>query len=38
MTYDRSFFSRFKQQEGGMSVDLGDDVTYRVGGVGSISL
>jgi hypothetical protein len=37
MTYDRSLFNRFQEQEGGMSVELGDDATYPVRGVGSIS-
>lgn len=37
MTYDRSLFSRIHEQEGGVSVELGDDDTYPVRGVGSIS-
>jgi hypothetical protein len=37
MTYDRSLFNRFQEQEGGMSVELGDDATYPMRGVGSIS-
>jgi hypothetical protein len=37
MTYDRSLFNRIQEQEGGMSVELGDDATYPVRGVGSIS-
>jgi len=37
MTYDRSLFSIFFEQEGGMSVELGDGATYVVRGVGSIS-
>jgi hypothetical protein len=37
MTYDRSLFSRLQEQEGGMSVELGDDATYLVRGAGSIS-
>jgi hypothetical protein len=28
MTYDRSLFNRIQEQEGGMSVELGDDATY----------
>jgi hypothetical protein len=37
MTYDKSLFNVFQEQEGGMSVELGDDATYLVRGVGSIS-
>jgi hypothetical protein len=37
MTYDPSLFSRFQEQVGCMSVELGDDATYLVRGVGSIS-
>jgi hypothetical protein len=37
MTYDRSLFNRIQEQEGGMSVELGDDATYPMRGVGSIS-
>ena len=36
MTYDRSLFNRFQEQEGCMCVVLGDD-TYLVRGLGSIS-
>jgi len=37
MTYGRSLFSRFREQEGGISVELGDDPTYPMRGVRSIS-
>jgi hypothetical protein len=37
MTYDKSLFSRIQEQEGGMTMELGDDATYPVRGVGSIS-
>ena len=30
VTQDRSFLNMFQEQEGGMSVDLGDDATYHV--------
>jgi hypothetical protein len=36
-TYDKSLFNRIQEQEGGMSVELGDDATYLLRGVGSIS-
>jgi hypothetical protein len=36
-TYDMSLFSRIQEQEGGMTMELGDDATYPVRGVGSIS-
>lgn len=37
MTYDITLFKRLQEQEGGMSVELGDYATYLVRGVGSIS-
>jgi hypothetical protein len=37
MTYDRKLFNKLQEQEGGMSVELGDDATYPVKGLGSIS-
>jgi hypothetical protein len=37
MTYDKKLFSRLQEQEGGMSVELGDDATYPMKGLGSIS-
>ena len=37
MTYDRSVFSEIQKQEGGMNVELDDDATCSVTGVGSIS-
>jgi hypothetical protein len=36
MTHEKSLFSRFQMQEGGMSVEMGDDATYPMRGVGSI--
>ena len=30
VTYDSSLFNMFQEQEGGMSMDLGDDATYHV--------
>ena len=38
MTYDRSLFMRIYYQEGGMSVEFGDDATYLMREVASISL
>jgi len=37
MTYDRKIFNKLKEQEGGLRVELGDDATYLVKGLGSIS-
>ena len=37
VTYDRSLLDMFQDKEGGMSVDLGDDATYHMWWVGSIS-
>ena len=37
ITYNRSLFSRFQEQEGGMCMVLGDDANYPGRGVGSIS-
>jgi hypothetical protein len=37
MTYDKKLFNRFQEQEGGMRVELGDDATYPMKGLGSIS-
>jgi hypothetical protein len=37
MTYGRTIFNKFQEQEGGMHVDLGDDATYLVKGLHSIS-
>jgi hypothetical protein len=37
VTYDKKIFSRFQEEEGGMLAELGDDVTYLVKGLGSIS-
>jgi hypothetical protein len=34
MTYNRSPFNRFYEKEGGMSVEVGDNATYHVKGVG----
>jgi hypothetical protein len=34
---DRTLFSMILEQEGGMSMELGDDATYPMRGVGSIS-
>jgi hypothetical protein len=34
MAYDRSLSNKFKEQEGDMSVELGDDATYLMRGVG----
>jgi hypothetical protein len=36
-TYDRYFIDRIQEQEGGMSVEFGDDATYPMRGFGSIS-
>lgn len=36
MTYDRIIFNKFQEQEGGMRLELGDDVTYLMKGMGSI--
>jgi hypothetical protein len=38
MRYDRSLFNKIQEQEGGMTMELGDDAMYHVRGVGSISL
>jgi hypothetical protein len=38
MTYARKQFNRLWEQDGGMCVKLGDDATYIVKGLGSISL
>jgi hypothetical protein len=35
MTCDRNIFSVFQEQEGGFHVELGDDATYLVKGLGS---
>jgi len=37
MTQDKSLFNGFQKQEVGMSVELGDDATYPMRGVGSNS-
>jgi hypothetical protein len=37
MTYSRYLFSRIQGQEGGMFVEFGDDATYPMSEVGSIS-
>jgi hypothetical protein len=37
MAYNKSLFNKFQEQEGGMCVELGDDATYIVKGLGSIS-
>jgi hypothetical protein len=37
MTYDKTLFGMFQEQEKGMYVKLGDDVTYRMKGLKSIS-
>ena len=37
ITYDRFLFSKFEEQEGGMSMELRDDVSYYMREVGSIS-
>jgi hypothetical protein len=36
MTFERSLFNIFQEQEGGMSVELGDNATYPMKGVGLI--
>jgi hypothetical protein len=35
-TYDRKLFSKLQEQEEGMIVELGNDGTYLVKGMGSI--
>jgi hypothetical protein len=37
MTYDRPLFSKISEHVGGMVVELGDEATYLVRGVGPIS-
>jgi hypothetical protein len=37
MTHDGSLFNVFQEQNGGMNVELGDDATYSVRGLCSIS-
>ena len=37
MTYNKSLFNKIYEQEGGMSVKLGDGATYLMRGVGSIT-
>jgi hypothetical protein len=33
MRYDKSFFNKIQEKEGGMSVELGDDVAYPMRGI-----
>ena len=37
MAFERSLFSRIQEQEGDMTIELVDDATYFMRGVGSIS-
>jgi hypothetical protein len=37
VTYDSFIFSKIQEKEGGMIVELHDDATYPMRGVGSIS-
>jgi hypothetical protein len=38
MTYDKTLFSKIQEKEGGLSVDLGDDATYPMKRLVSISI